>query len=273
MLLALIDLIAAGEVTDNRFPVSTHVVEAFLKYWNLLRIDKPAIYLPIYYLQSDGLWRLTPIPGATIQRPSSMAELKRHVAFGSLDERLFELLLDANSRAVIREALILRHFPSDANLFRAAANEGRDRFELESLLESADTSAATFERPKRNRLFRAVIMRLYDFTCAACRHRVLTIEGVTAAEAAHIIPFSVTQDDRIGNGLALCKLHHWAFDTGLISVGESFELLVSDKFDETGDREMLFNGLRDRPIRLPSASGFHPLAESLTWHRENRFQG
>ncbi|MBK8813200.1 MAG: HNH endonuclease [Acidobacteria bacterium] len=272
MLLALIDMVAEGKVADNRFPISTVLVEAFLKYWNLVRLDKPAIHLPLYHLQTDGIWRLIPLPDSAVMRFGSMAEIKKHIAFGRLDDDLFALLLDPVNREAIRESLIRDHFPDDAGVFRAATGADSSGHRIEDLLEIAATESRAFARPRRSPLFRSVIMRLYDFTCAACRHRVVTIEGVTAAEAAHIIPFSVTQDDRAGNGMALCKLHHWAFDAGLLSVDDGYGLLVSDKFEEQGEATSLFAELRRRSILLPSESAFRPSNESLEWHRSNRFQ-
>lgn len=49
-------------------------------------------------------------------------------------------------------------------------------------------------------------MKLYDYTCA-CRQRSITLDG-SAVDAAHIIPFYVSRDDGVGNGLAPCKIHH-----------------------------------------------------------------
>lgn len=271
LLLALIDLVADGTVNENLFPVSTALVEAFLKNWNLVRPEKPAIHLPLYHLQSDGFWHLVAFPDMAVMRFGSMSELKNNIAYGRLDDELFALLLKPENRAAIRESLINHHFPKESDLFKAAAADGAFSFRLEEILDRAAAETRLSKSPKRSPLFRSVILRLYDFTCAACRHRVITIEGVTAAEAAHIVPFSITGDNRAGNGISLCKLHHWAFDAGLVSIAEDHRLLVSDKFDETGG-SLLFADLRDRPIILPSDPTYIPMEESLHWHRTNRFQ-
>ena len=44
-----------------------------------------------------------------------------------------------------------------------------------------------------------------------------TIDGHTAVDAAHIIPWSISHNDDPRNGLALCKLCHWSFDEGLLA--------------------------------------------------------
>jgi hypothetical protein len=40
-------------------------------------------------------------------------------------------------------------------------------------------------------------------------------------DAAHILPWSDFDLDVVANGLCLCKLHHWAFDEGLIGFFEN----------------------------------------------------
>ena len=46
-----------------------------------------------------------------------------------------------------------------------------------------------------------------------------TPEGHTIVEAAHIVPWSESRDDRPTNGLALCRFCHWSFDEGLVERG------------------------------------------------------
>jgi putative restriction endonuclease len=53
------------------------------------------------------------------------------------------------------------------------------------------------------------------------------LDSHTAVDAAHIIPWSVSHDDGIRNGMALCKLCHWTFDKGLIGVSASYTVLLS----------------------------------------------
>ena len=56
--------------------------------------------------------------------------------------------------------------------------------------------------------YRREIMRLYNFTCAACCLRIINLNGASAVDAARIVPFADSRDDGSNNGLALSKLHH-----------------------------------------------------------------
>jgi len=62
--------------------------------------------------------------------------------------------------------------------------------------------------------------------------RLISNFGFSMIDACHIIPFKVSGDDRVTNGIALCPNLHRAFDRGLISVGDDFKILVSTHFAE-----------------------------------------
>jgi predicted restriction endonuclease len=58
---------------------------------------------------------------------------------------------------------------------------------------------------------------VYDYRCAACGIRVLLDHVESLVEAAHLIPFSESRNDKPTNGMALCPNHHWAMDRHLIA--------------------------------------------------------
>lgn len=99
----------------------------------------------------------------------------------------------------------------------------------------------------------------------------ITPEGYTAVDAAHIKPWSESHDDRPANGMALCKLCHWSFDRGLMSVGKEYEVLISTTVRT--DRNILGHTLTlmDRPIFKPKKECFWPDPQNLTWRRKQKF--
>ena len=92
-------------------------------------------------------------------------------------------------------------------------------------------------------------------------------------DAAHIIPFSLSYNDDIRNGISLCKSHHWAFDTGLISVNEAYEVIVSPSMTEQGPTESMLTQLRNKRIWLPRGEKHRPAQDALTWHRMRVLRG
>lgn len=283
LLLAVIDLIEQGAIQGNRIPPSPQLVECFLKYWSLFNDGPARIYFPFYHLKTSGFWHLNAKHGqgnilAAIHQFKSMSQLASIVAFASLNEDLFRLLMSADTRELIRQTIIETYFPEQADIIRAVTDESRQINALERLLikraeeYKASETKAIPETPQRSAAFRSVIMKLYNYTCAACRLRIITLDGASAVDAAHIIPFVESHNDGIGNGLALCKLHHWAFDIGLVALDDTYHLLISNAFDEKGPSSFLLKTLKDKTILLPSQKPFFPSLHSVRWHRERKFQ-
>jgi putative restriction endonuclease len=89
--------------------------------------------------------------------------------------------------------------------------------------------------------FRERVIRAYETMCSICRlrHRELL-------DAAHILPDGHPRGQPVvPNGLALCKLHHAAFDSNLVGVRPDLVLVVSRNVLEEGDGPMLLHGLQE----------------------------
>lgn len=280
LLLAVLDLIESGEISTNRIEPSPRLVEAFLRYWKHTGIGHARVFLPFYHLKTSGFWHLHPRRGkeavmGSVRAFNAMSQLAATVAYASLDGELFAPLLSPESREYVRRVIIDTHLSHHRPVIEAILNENKEISNVEQklLLRAGKVSAADDipESPIRSAAFRSVIMKLYDYTCAACRLRIVTLDGGTAVDAAHIIPFSVSHDDGIGNGLALCKIHHWAFDGGLLSLDDRYKILVSRAFNETGPASLLLSNLRDNLILLPPQKPFHPALHSVRWHRARKF--
>ncbi len=282
LILAVIDLFEEGAITNNRIEPSPQIVESFLKYWHFVSLEKPRIFLPFFHLKSDKFWHLHAKSGnekllAMTKQMNSMTHLASVVGFASLDEDLFLLLQRADAREMIRRKIIEIYFPDEAEMFRAFIADNREINNIEHLLlesaekENPEIAKTVADTPKRNIAFRRAIIRLYDYTCAACRLRIITLDGETAVEAAHIYPFAQSYDDSIGNGLSLCPLHHWSFDTGLFSIDDNYKMLVSESFEESGNEAFLLRNLREKEIYLPKEKPFRPSLTMIRWHRENSY--
>ena len=99
----------------------------------------------------------------------------------------------------------------------------------------------------------------------------LTPEGHTVVEAAHIVPWSESQDDKPTNGLCLCRICHWSFDEGLMSVGKKYEVLVSKRVQSDRNIPGHIQTLIDRPIFKPDKKQYWPAQMNLGKHRKDTF--
>ena len=95
----------------------------------------------------------------------------------------------------------------------------------------------------------------------------LTPEGHTVVDAAHIIPWSESHNDDVRNGMALCKLCHWTFDEGFIGVSADYSVVVSRQLNSTPNMPGLLTTLDERSIITPADKELWPAQEYLGWHR------
>jgi putative restriction endonuclease len=140
----------------------------------------------------------------------------------------FLWLIMESSREKLREKLITNYFAERVQPVlkeQAYVNRDASRYGTD-LLKTADASfvyAVDSEKDEqiftkvRNHGFRKAIVSLYEHRCALCGISMLTPEGHTIVEAAHIVPWSTSHDDRPQNGMAPCRLYYWSFDEVLIS--------------------------------------------------------
>lgn len=117
------------------------------------------------------------------------------------------------------------------------------------------------ERLTRQRVhqpvFRAQVLHAYDQQCAMCRLRYPSL-----LDAAHILPDAHPRGTpEVPNGLALCKIHHAAFDQNLLGVRPDFVVVVRPDIREDSDGPMLTHGLQAMDgvrLHLPTARKERP---------------
>jgi putative restriction endonuclease len=112
----------------------------------------------------------------------------------------------------------------------------------------------TVLRRLHQRTFQARVLEAYRESCALCslRHRELL-------DAAHIVPDKEERGEPVvSNGLALCKLHHAAFDQNILGIRPDLIVEVRGDVLEEIDGPMLKHGLQGFhgarihiPARLP----------------------
>jgi putative restriction endonuclease len=118
----------------------------------------------------------------------------------------------------------------------------------------------------RSKTFARQVKQTYDYTCAVCGASRFSPEGNPEVEAAHIYPKREGGSDDVRNGVALCKLHHWAFDTGWLSLSDQHEVLVKAATEQNGYKE--FEQLEGEQIHLPEQEEMKPHPIFIEKHRQ-----
>jgi putative restriction endonuclease len=113
-------------------------------------------------------------------------------------------------------------------------------------------------RKVRDPLFRQQVLRAYNYECAICGFNMRHDNASVGLEAAHIKWKQFGGPCEIPNGLALCAIHHKAFDKGSIGLDESMRVLVSEAVNGNGIVGLLFWDFVGKQIALPLVKGNYP---------------
>lgn len=128
----------------------------------------------------------------------------------------------------------------------------------------------TVRRRLHQTAFRERVLDAYREQCAFCRLR-----HVSLLDAAHIDADASSEGEpRVSNGLALCKLHHAAFDGFFLTVRPDYRIEVHASIMDEEDGPMLkhgLQGLHESRIQLPRSATMRPDPERLA-RRYERFR-
>jgi putative restriction endonuclease len=214
----------------------------------------------------------------------NFANLNAAVDCAVIDIELFELMRDKKSNEILIQFLLDEYFPNSKGNFKNTSGGQQNllddienkilkepseeyRQEIKKLLEQKNEEEIFL----RGSLFKREILKIYNNTCCISRMKIDSTINVSMVDACHIVPFSVSYDDTITNGIALCPNLHRAFDRGLFAIDDDYRVVVSNTFreDETNYAIRIFEGQK---INLPRENKFQPLTTNLEWHRKNIFK-
>lgn len=286
LLLVILDLFAEGRIQANLIEITPDLGELFASYWSKIMPPERRgnLALPFFHLRSSGFWHLIPRLGQEdvlghIRQIDTLSQLQKLILGASLDEELYFLLQDEKCRNVLKSVLVQTYFSQESQF--ALISQGvinQQSFQYSQILieqarrEIKETADNVYQPIVRDQGFRRAVVRIYDHRCALCGVRMLTIDGHSVVDAAHIVPWAVTHNDDPHNGMALCRLCHWTFDEGLISVSKHYMLILSDELRANTNVAGHLLTLEGRTLIGPSEQVLWPDLESLSWHRHNVFR-
>lgn len=110
--------------------------------------------------------------------------------------------------------------------------------------------------------FRSRVLLAYQRRCAVC-----DLMKTRLLDAAHITPDSALDGwPIVSNGLALCKIHHAAYDSNILGISPDYRVHINPQVLAEVDGPMLKYGLQQmdqRPLRVPSRSSQRPDRDRL----------
>jgi putative restriction endonuclease len=286
LLLAVLDLVHRGVITTPFIDVTGDLVELndlFNLYWRRIVPlgQTSSIAFPFSRLDREPFWQLVPQPGKTItpaiiNNTASVSYLRKYALGAQLDNGFFQIMQTGEGREALREALLQSCFSPEAQaLLREQSVINRDAFDYSRILEEKShlplvkeiVEAAEYRPAARDQGFRRIVVSSYDHRCALCGIRIVTPDGHTVVEAAHIVPWSKSQNDDVRNGMALCRTCHWGFDEGMLGVSDNYTVITSRSIGTDPNFPGLLLTLSSRGIIPPADRDLWPAPEYLAEHR------
>lgn len=287
LLLAVLDLVERRAITSSFIAVSGDLVELnelFTLYWRrIIPLNQTSsIAFPFSRLHNEPFWELVPQPGKTItaslvNNTASVSYLRGYALGARISEELFQIMQSGEGRQLLREALLLSCFSAEAqDALREQSLVNRDAFDYSRLLEEKArqplvreiVEADQYKPAARDQGFRRLVVSAYDHRCALCGIRIVTPDGHTVVEAAHIVPWSKSKNDDLRNGMALCRLCHWGFDEGMLGVTSGYTVVAARSIGIAPNVPGLLMTLTGRAIIGPQDRDLWPAQQYLQEHRE-----
>ena len=291
LLLSIIQLIHKGEIQSNRIFITGELVIAFKSNWVQL-VDTnhiPSFSLPFFHLNSEPFWRLVYINGLSDSKEkiSSLGKLKSRVAFAEIDKDLFELLLNPITRTEIESILLNAYFPNtranyqfgivnqyglEITIKEQILNDTKEEYQtlMSHIKEALTQNEIEEERFIRGSVFKREVPKLYQNQCCISGMRIESTTNAQMIDACHIVPFSISNDDTVSNGISLSPNLHRAYDRGLITINEDYVVRISPLVREN-ETPFSISQFAGRSIILPKSSKDYPSPENLLWHKKEVF--
>ncbi|MBI3141973.1 MAG: HNH endonuclease [Bacteroidetes bacterium] len=291
LLLSVLQAIAKGLIAKNIIYITPELVALFKTNWNLLVTTNHdcRFALPFYHLISDKFWKLIPNSGyenilSLKSAMRSFSNLNAAIAYAILDDELFLLMNDLETNQLFQQHILDEYFPNSKTNYHNP-NDGHSKYfdELKAnmLNQPAEIYRAETKRLLglkneeevfiRGSIFKREVPKIYNNTCCISGMRIDSTLPVTMVDACHIVPFSVSYDDTVTNGIALCPNLHRAFDRGLIAIGDNYKVVVSNTFMEEKTSYSI-RAFENKEIQLPNERKYWPVQENFGWHRNNVYK-
>ena len=284
LLLSILDGIESGWITSNKIRFNNSLAETFFDYWKKIFNEEreTTIARPLYHMKREPFWTLIYKKGEKefTYSPSLGSLLKRIECF-ELDENFFQLMSKPSESKKLRYLLLETYFSDEVAVRLTKTHEliSQSYSYSKAILSlvaqpfyldhNNDLEKFSFvKKPIRSKGFSRVIRHIFNDTCTVCGNRVITPNGNSIVDAAHIIPWSDYKNDDPRNGISLCKSHHWMFDNFMFTINEGHELQVSKYLNSSKN---IISGLeekRNKKILLPDNPDYYPAIDAILLHNK-----
>lgn len=213
-----------------------------------------------------------------VSRPTATLQLSGRREWMLTEKGFDEVLKLEGKEKLPKEELGVRSFEVQKEVKKIISTPRPTEYDpVESTKRLVTRSSSSYFR---GRGFRQAVIEAYDHSCSFCGFKLVSPDSLRwEVEAAHIVPNNVKGKDDVWNGLALCGIHHWAFDVGWLTLNHKFVVEIStlvkqlpSNYARIGNLNLLrMFETKSVRINLPRDKNLLPHENSIQWHRHNRF--
>lgn len=262
LLLLLVSRIENNRVDENRF----HFDDIDKKLESLIREhggrptksgSRPE--QPFSHLRTSPFWTLKTQRSYKPGKTALVSDLRHPESYGAFKPDVFRMLRSASDgRARVVDAILNEWWPETLH--------GDIREDLG--LDRLDSR----KRRQRDRQFAIDVLENFRYSCAFCGFHAVLNGQSTGIDAAHVRWHAHRGPDAVENGIALCKLHHWAFDKGILGISDTEHICIADAFVTQEGGGLPIESLVNRRLAVQPRN--KPINHQfLDWHRSNVYLG
>lgn len=224
LLLLTISEVIRGNKNLFLFDEIEYILTEFLSKYGLKNTKELKPHYPFIYLGSaKNIWNCT-VDKHSLAHPNSASRSDLMGATAEFTQGFLEYVREGKNGIYIIKHLLFSYWPE-------AYHE--DILKDLGLSISADdlNMNVTAEERTRSRQFVEEVLDAYERKCAVCMQSIRLGDVLVGIDACHLKPIQHYGSDDISNGLALCKIHHWALDRGAFSINRHNKVIISPKLN------------------------------------------
>lgn len=215
----------------------------------------------VYLASSSSLWKCS-IEKSELNNPNAATRKELLGATGQLTLGFISFLKEKDHAEQVITTLLHTYWPE---AYHSEILETLGIVDLQSM------AAYKANKPQpRDKSFVVDVLDAYERKCAICGYSIRLGDALIGIDACHLKPIQHYGDDLVTNGLALCKMHHWALDRGAISINPNRQVIISEKLNgpKLDDFFILYD---HKPIHIPRDNKKHLADANIEYHMEYVF--
>jgi putative restriction endonuclease len=260
LLLLTIGKIFKGDENLFLFDDIEHELVELISKYGLKNTSRINAQYPFIYLASNSkIWSCS-INKANLAHPDAASRRELLGSFGSFTSEFYNYLLQDGNLFNTVELLLNQYWP-EAYHAELLNDIGLFDFNLVEVKK---------QKKERGRKFIENVLDAYERKCAICHQSIRLGDALIGIDACHVKPIQHFGDDNINNGIALCKIHHWALDRGAISISQEMSLLISKKLNGNKLHEY-FTSFENVDLFVPRDATLELSKSNLEYHTKYIF--